>query len=41
MPPWHCNRTAEVKDEDIHTLAAWPNLLFFFGQGFVCLCVRV
>lgn len=30
MLPWLCICTAEVKDEDIHTLAAWPNL--FFGQ---------
>ena len=44
MPPWLCIRTAEVKDEDIHTLAAWPNLFFFLVfmvYVTVCVCVCV
>lgn len=43
MLPRLCICTAEVKDEDIHTLAAWPNLFFGQRREFVCLrvCVSV
>lgn len=39
MLPWLCICTAEVKDEDIHTLAAWPNLFFGQRREIVWLCV--
>lgn len=40
MLPWLCICTAEVKDEDIHTLAAWPNLFFGQRKEFAWLCVN-
>lgn len=36
MRLWLCICTAEVKDEDIHTLAAWPNLIFLGRVGSLC-----